>query len=592
MEKQLSCSIGQYSHQGKKESNQDFHGVLVPDEPALSTKGITLAIADGISSSQVSHVASQTSVKSFLEDYYCTSETWTVKSSARRVLLANNSWLLAQNQRHYEYRLDKDKGYVCTFSALILRSNTAYIFHVGDAQLSRLRNTDVGEPISNNKSSDVINAQIDVLTEPHRVYFSETKSYLARALGITQQLDIDYSEQRLEVGDIFVLATDGVYEYVSNEWVFEIIDSNMGDLDLAAQKIIEEAIERGSDDNLTIQIVRVESLPFGKPSEFIQRLNDLPFPSDLQARATFDGYRVVRQLHRSSRSCVLLAQDLDTNENVVIKLPSTEGRQDSDYVERFLMEEWIANRLNNPHVVKSYKATRVRQFCYVVTEFIEGKTLAQWMVDNPTPSLDEVRSIVEQIAIGLQAFHRQEMIHQDLRPNNIMIDSSGTVKIIDFGSTFVFGLAETQTQTLFNPQTMPGTAQFIAPEYFLGEFGSKQSDLYSLACITYYMLCGRAPYRTPVARALTRAEQKRLVYQSIQSDHRALPAWVDLSLKKALQADPRKRYLELSEFVHDLRKPNSVFANQLNPPLLERNPLLFWQGVTVILSIVIIGLLL
>lgn len=576
MNKQLTCSIGQYSDRGLKNTNQDCHGAVIPSEPQLSTKGIVVAIADGISSSDVSDVASQTAVKSFLEDYYCTSDTWTVKTAAIRVLCASNSWLYAQNHRQHEYRLNKDKGYVCTFSALIFKSNTAHLLHVGDAQVSLLEVSAARD-------------KTEILTRQHRVSLSADKSYLARALGVTQSLEIDYSKIGLTLGDTFLLATDGVYDYLDNELICSIVDAYADDLNVAARMLVEEALSKGSDDNLTAQIVRVDSLPSGNPSEFLQRLNGLPFPPEINARSTFDGFQVIRSLHKSNRSHVLLAKELDSSQHVVIKLPSTEGRQDADYIERFLMEEWIANRLSNAHILKPFAQLKKRSFCYVVTEYIEGQTLAQWMIDNPKPSMEKVRSIIQQIAIGLQAFHRQEMLHQDLRPNNIMIDSMGTTKIIDFGSTFVSGVNETHTSMVL--QTMPGTAQFLAPEYFLGEFGSKQSDLYSLACIAYHMLSGRSPYGAGVARALTRSAQHKLVYQSVLDPHRAIPTWVDLTLKKALQADPKKRYSELSEFVQDLRKPNTKFISQTQLPLIERNPVQFWQGVSIILSVVIIGLL-
>jgi len=570
----LATSIGQYSHQGTKACNQDSHGAVVPEQQQLNSKGIAVAIADGISSSDVSDIASQVSVRSFLEDYYCTSETWSVKTSAKRVMQANNSWLFAQNHRDNEFRLNKDKGYVCTFSALVLKSNTAYLFHVGDAQVSRLK---AG---SRDKSK--------VLTKQHRLQLSENKSYLARALGITQSLDIDYRELSLKVGDTFLLCTDGVYEYASDEFVNSTLELYSNDLDIAAKKIVEGAIERGSDDNLTAQLIRIEALPSAQPGEFLQGLNDRPFPPTLSARSIFDGYEIIRDLHKSSRSHVLLARDLDTQQKVVIKLPSTEGRQSAEYLERFLLEEWIANRINNAHVLKTYRPTKQRSFCYLVTEYVEGQTLDQWIIDNPAPSLEEVRNIIGQVVVGLRAFHRQEMLHQDLRPNNIMIDASGTVKIIDFGSVFISGVSETQTSVA--PQSMLGTAQFLAPEYFLGEFGSKRSDLYSLACITYHMLSGRSPYGTAVAKALSRAAQHRLVYKSVLDPKKSLPAWVDLTLKKALQADPAKRYSELSEFIQDLRKPNPKFIEQSQPPLLERDPVRFWQGVSAIFGAIIVAL--
>src|SRR3954471_9077019 len=133
----LKISVGKHSDKGRKEINQDFHGVLIPKEPLLSLKGIAVVLADGISSSQVSQVASESAVKGFLTDYYCTSESWSVKTSAQRVITATNSWLHAQTRRS-PYLYDKDKGYVCTFSALVIKGKTAHIFHVGDTRIYRV----------------------------------------------------------------------------------------------------------------------------------------------------------------------------------------------------------------------------------------------------------------------------------------------------------------------------------------------------------------------------------------------------------------------------------------------------------------------
>src|SRR3954467_9536079 len=137
MPRELQISVGQNSDKGRKEINQDFHGVLIPGEPLLSTKGIAVVLADGISSSDVSQEASESAVKSFLTDYYCTSESWSVKTSAQRVIAATNSWLHSQTRRS-QYSYDKDKGYVCTMSAMVLKSTTAHIFHVGDSRIHRV----------------------------------------------------------------------------------------------------------------------------------------------------------------------------------------------------------------------------------------------------------------------------------------------------------------------------------------------------------------------------------------------------------------------------------------------------------------------
>jgi serine/threonine protein kinase len=201
------------------------------------------------------------------------------------------------------------------------------------------------------------------------------------------------------------------------------------------------------------------------------------------------------------------------------------------------------------------------------------------MTDHPNPDLETVRGIVEQIAKGLQAFHRLEMLHQDLRPDNIMIDRTGTAKIIDFGSVRIAGI----TDDAGDPHDILGTAQYTAPEYFLGEGGSQRSDIFSLGVIACQMLTGRLPYGAQVARTRTKAQQKKLRYKTVLNDNRDIPAWVDGALKKAVHPDPYQRYDELSEFVFDLRHPNKKFVGSAAKPLIERDPLLFWKCLSAIL---------
>lgn len=571
MPTQLRVSIGQRSDKGRKKINQDFHGAFVPKEPLLTSKGIVIGLADGISSSDVSQYASEIAIKGFMEDYYCTPESWTVKTSVQRVLTATNSWLYSQT-RNSPYRYSPDRGYVCTFTTLVIKSNTAHIFYAGDTRAYRL---------SNNR--------LEQLTEDHRLWVSNDKSYLRRALGMKDQLEVDYQTIALEVNDIFVLATDGIYEYANETFIVNTIKSNINNLDEAARVILEEAYQKGSDDNLSLQIIRIDQLPPHEVNEVLNNLTTLPFPPELKPRMVFDGYEILRDIHISHRSHIYLALDTETNEQVIIKIPSIDQRDNPEYLERFLMEEWVARRINSAHVLKPCLQTRKRNYLYIVTEFIKGQTLKQWMIDHPQPDIEAVRNIIEQVAAGLRAFHRQEMIHQDIRPDNIMIDSAGTVKIIDFGSTQVAGLAEITSPLTQN--NILGTAQYSAPEYFIGEAGTSRSDMFSLGVITYQMLSGRLPYGPHVARATTRAAQRKLSYQSVLDDERTIPAWVDGAIRKAVHPDPYKRYEEISEFIFDLRHPNKAFLSETSAPLMERNPLLFWKMVSFILVLIIILLI-
>jgi serine/threonine protein phosphatase PrpC/tRNA A-37 threonylcarbamoyl transferase component Bud32 len=570
MSRQLKITAGQYSDEGRKAVNQDFHGLCVPREPQLSSKGIAIALADGISSSDVSQEAAQAAVTSFLDDYYCTSDAWSVKTSGEHVLTATNSWLHSQTQQS-QHRYDRERGYVCTFSGLVIKSRTAHLFHVGDARIYRLRGS-----------------ELEQLTEDHRVRVSSVQSYLARAMGMDRKLEVDYQAVPVNEGELLLLATDGVYEFIDGTGIAAAIADCGGDLDRAARAIVEEALEHGSTDNLTLQIVRIDQLPTPESNEMVRQIAELPLPPMLDARMNFDGYQIIREIKASARSHIYLAVDNETGERVVIKTPSVDQQADPAYLERFLMEEWIARRINSPHVVKPCAQTRPRQYIYVVTEYIEGQTLAQWMIDNPKPDLPTVRGLIEQIAKGLQAFHRLEMVHQDLKPDNVMIDGNGTVKILDFGATRVAGVQEIASP--IEQINLLGSAAYAAPEYFLGENGSSRSDIYSLGVIAYQMLSGRLPYGAEVAKARTKSAQKKLAYKTVLNEEREIPAWVDDAIRKAVEPDPYARHEELSEFVFDLHHPNKEFLNKTKPPLIERNPVIFWKSVSFVLLLALIVL--
>lgn len=573
MMQSLKVSCGQYSDKGCKDVNQDFHGFSIPPEPALSLKGIAVAIADGISSSTVSQQASAMAVSGFLEDYYCTSEAWSVQKSGERVLAACNSWLHSATLRS-EHRYDFNRGYVCTFSGLVIKANVAHLFHVGDSRIYRLR----------------FNA-LEQLTNDHRMWESRHKSYLSRAMGMAERLEPDYRALPVNSGDVFILATDGIYEFADPHVMIETIRRH-NNLDEAARLIIQEALAKGSDDNLTIQIIRIDQLAAAANQDLLRQVEGLPLPPILEARMSFDGYRIVREISATPRSHVYLAIDEASNEQVVLKTPSIDRGNDTEYLERFMMEEWIARRINSPHVLKPSRRQRKRNYLYIAMEFIDGQTLAQWLRDHSKPDLESVRNIVEQIARGLMAFHRMEMLYQDLKPDNVMIDNTGTVKIIDFGAVRVAGLMEMHPDNPGNP--MLGTALYMAPEYFLGEPGTGRSDLYSLGVLTYHMLSGQFPYGAEVAQCRTEMAQRRLNYQPLLptlDDEQEIPAWLDFCLRKATQPSPWKRYAEFSEFLFDLRQPSREFLNQSKPPLIKRNPVAFWQGVALIELLTILWLL-
>ncbi len=566
MPNNLAITLGQYSIAGVKPQNEDFHGAYIPKGAGLDSKGIAVAIADGVSASEGGKEASQIAVKQFLDDYFNTPDSWTVKHAVTKVLGALNLWLYNQGQRQYA----GNSGLATTFCCVIFKSQTAHLFHVGDSRIYRYRQ-----------------GKVECLTQDHRVQFGSESAYLLRALGIDNRLEVDYCSHPLQVGDCFLLTTDGVHDVLDTNDFLSVLQNGSNDPQQCAQTLVETALARGSKDNITCQMACITQLPEADKEEFYGNLTRLPFPPDLKAGHVMDGYLILRELNATSRSQVYLAEDtLDTGiGKVVIKTPSQNFNDDPLYIDLFSHEEWVAKRLNSPHLIKLVEqAQRPRTFLYSVVEYIEGQTLRQWMLDNPNPSVAQVRATVDQISRGLRAMHRMEMIHQDLKPDNVLIDKNNTLKIIDFGSTRIAGLAEIKSVLQHNH--IVGTASYSAPEYFRGEQGTNRSDIFSLGVIAYEMFTGQLPYGEIQPE---KATKKKFVYSPARWHNPAVPDWVDAALERATHPNPEKRYSVLSEFVADLTRPNSNFiAETQTRPWIERDPLRFWKSIALIQFILII----
>jgi len=582
---QLLVVVGQCSKAGLKQENEDCCGIRLATGMDLTHRGITVVMADGVGSSEAGREASEYCVQGFIADYYSTPLSWGVKTAGERVIHALNSWLYNQGQQRYGSEL----SLASTLSALIVKSTTAHVFHVGDSRVYRIRN-----------------GKIRCLTKDHRLVVDRNKSYLARAMGGESSVQCDYTSYAIEADDYYILTSDGVHEFVSNEVLLQLTldkddiyaglmnikvlddkdEQAVSSLEHAAKKIVGAALEAGSDDNVSCQIIRIQQLPNQDENEYYRALLSLPFPPSLAPGMVLDGYRIIREIHASKTIQIYLAEDLEYKDTVVIKTPSVNFEDDPVYIDRFLHEVWVGRRIQSPYVFKVLHLRRKRSCIYYVTEFLQGHSLAQWILDHPEPDLTEVREIVHQVIKGLRAFHRREMVHQDIKPENIMIDPHGTVKIIDFGSTQVAGLKEVYTPV---QQTyVEGTSNYIAPELFDGYEGTPTSDMYSLGVTLYEMLSGgHFPYGE-VSEAKPNPCDN---YQSLRRYNKRVPVWMDRAIEKAVLKNPLRRYDTFSEFEHDLCVPNAVLMTA-EVPLIERDPVAFWRTLSTLLFFVIIVLLL
>ncbi len=554
MHSQLKISLGQSSDKGIKERNEDFYGAYIPEDSTLDNKGIACAIADGMGSCANAQEASEHCVKSFLNDYFSTPETWSVKSSGAKVLTAINNWLLSNGNK------DHANGMVTTFSAIVFKSTTAHIFHIGDSRIYRCR--------QNNNSCD-----LELLTSDHRVWISNEKNYLSRAMGIDSHLDIDYKTLAIEQGDVFLMTTDGIHDYLSDQQLKEHLKSN-ADIEVKADRIVMQALEAKSHDNVTCQIIKIEKLPSQDANEIYNELTRLPFPPHLGPGMSMDGYEILEEVHASTTSQLYKVRDKESGELFMMKTPSVNYSDDPAYIERFYMEEWAGKRIQSDAVLKIIEQTRHRNFLYFIMEYIDGITLKQWSEQNPSPDFEQVINITNKIIKGLRVFHRLEMLHRDLKPENIMITTHGVVKIIDFGSVKIAGIQEISTPV--ERIELLGTKNYTAPEYLLGMQGNNRSDIYSLGVLVYNLLTGQLPYGDKMSRELNWRTLSKIKYESSIKHNPMIPLWMDGAIHKAVKKDQRLRYDTFSEFIYDLTHPNPSFM-KYSAPLLESNPTLFWK---------------
>lgn len=541
LESQLSVEAGQYSTSGAKLENQDAIGIRIPTGGTLISKGIAAVIADGVSASEGGGEASEAAVLGFLGDYFSTHDTWSVEKSATRVLNALNQWMYGKGIQ----LAAAEKGYVTTLSALVLKSASAYIFHVGDSRIYRKRR-----------------GEIEQITRDHKMAVGNGQHYLARAMGIDVILDVDYHRLDLSAGDLFILTTDGIHQWLSPKELTVLTDalssnSTSEQIDRICRAIADRARTNGSDDNLSVQILCVANPGEALHTDILGSVNRSPFPPPLKPGQTIDEWTVLHEVHSSTRSDVYLVEHRETGQRAVLKAPSPYFEDDAAYIERFLFEEWIGSRVRADNVVRVIKSEKPKSFLYYLTEYVEGPTLGKLLREHTRLSVVDAQNVITQAIVGIRAFHRKDVLHQDIKPDNI-IYAGNSIKIIDFGSCQAAGISEIETR--ISRQSALGTRDYCAPEYLLNAPTSTRSDQFSLAVLLYELLTGRLPFGEAYHKCQSERDFARLNYVPAYQINPLVPVWLDGAIQKALNFDPVKRYTALSEFARDIKKPNPEFT--------------------------------
>lgn len=572
----LHVNFGGYSSAGIKARNDDAFSAHLPTSKYVrQMKGAVACIADGISVSDRSHLASQLSVTQFIDDYFATPESWSVENCASKVLRSLNDWLSGQS-RH-----NQTSAMVTTFSAVILKSKSLHIFHVGDSRIYRLRK-----------------GQLTQITRDHCMNFTREDAVLTAALGMDPRLSVDYSALDAEVGDLIFLTTDGITSVLSQAALADMMNK-LGEadvsLDFMAQHICDEALKAGSKDNVTCGFMRIESLPHENINEAHRRVQSQKIPPVLKPGNKIDGLEVLNILHSGTRSHVYKVRDMSTDQTYIFKAPSANFAEDPIYLNGFIREQWVGRRLQHPGLMKIFPSPDNSPFLYLLCEDIRGQTLRSWSVENPKPSLAQVRDLIGDIIPALRAMHRMGMVHRDLKPENILITHTGQIKIIDFGTVQVAGMDDVSSP--ITEDYAVGSVNYSAPEFVLNKKANSQADLFSLGVIAYELLAGRRPYKDKSDATRRAASLNDWQYERLNTARPDLPFWVNYALETACARNVSRRYAVLSEFLEDLTRPNTkAVQRESSTALLERNPVAFWKGVSgilfTLLILILVGLLL
>ncbi|WP_193166144.1 bifunctional protein-serine/threonine kinase/phosphatase [Microbulbifer hainanensis] len=565
----LQLDLGLGTLAGKKPTNEDAAIVHWPeDQHRREYLGAVAAVADGVSSAEAGAHASATATRQFVSDYFNAPDTWPVARAGEKALTSINSKLYRLSHAFTQ----QEKGYLCTFSALVIKSRTAHYFHVGDSRIYHLRNGELRQ-----------------VSRDHTVVLGHQRQMLVRALGMDHALQVDYGQIPLETGDLLLLTSDGVHDFLPVETLHEILSRPQTSAQEKVDALIQQALLAGSDDNVSAVVVGVDALPATTLDEYSRKITRLPFPPPLEPGMVLDGFRIERELYSSPRSQLYLVHDTASGEQVVMKTPSENYADDISYIDRFVQEEWVGLRIRHPNVTRIYRQRRPRTALYYVMEYVDGETLAQWMQNHRFPKPARAFQLLKEIAAGLQAFHDQETVHQDLRPANIMVDRDGHVKIVDFGSVYVAGSAE-----IFRPLQHPGalgTASYSDPHTLLGRNTGIRGDLYAFATIAYELFTGELPYGEEIDDCHALGDYERLRYRDARQFNPVIPIWFDRTLERGCAIDLERRYHTLDEFMADLANPNPAYLRDDPADLHSQHASLFWKLLCGLWAVTLLALL-
>jgi serine/threonine protein phosphatase PrpC len=558
----FNIDIGFTSLTGKKLINEDFCAAMLP-EPGQEGFGAICAIADGVSTGGKGKEAAQTTVMSLVHDYFGTRETWDTTVALDRVITAHNNWLVGVNRR----RAASDECGLTTLTALVMRGQTYTLAHVGDSRAYLLRA-----------------GSMQRLTTDHVVDHPDFKHQLLRAVGADERLVVDYSQGDLQVGDVFILLTDGVYGSIYERKLRVFVQQ--GSSQDIADALATAALDFGSQDNASALVVRTLGLQESHLRDEELVAQHLPVPPKLKIGDVIDGFTVTALVADSGVN--LLYQARDTASQKLYALKALHPSREKDAQERAMLahEAWLAKRMQtsmaSDHLVYLYShmqlpSGQLASSFYLLYDWHAGQTLAQALEAHGRLDVPQAVQAAMQVLKALGAMHRQGVIHRDIKPANLHQSEAGMLRLLDLG----VALSGHEPSTMRDLHA--GTPSYINPEQFgyaLHGEGEAQSanagsDLYALGVTLYQLLTGKLPYGEVLPYQTGRYFRDPIAPSRMQPE---VPVWLDHVVLKAVARDQKQRFETAEEFLLALERGASrPLSAPLPTPLIQRDPALLWK---------------
>ncbi len=565
----FEIDIGFASLAGTKDSNEDFCAAMLPDRDQEGM-GAIAAVADGVSRGGMGKEAAQTTVVSLLRDYYGTPQTWDTTVALDRVISAQNAWLAGVNQRRHPAM-----G-MTTLTAVVLRGQSYTLAHVGDSRAYLLRG---GETLQ--------------MTNDHVVKHPDFQHQLLRAVGLEDRVVVDYVQGDLQVGDVFILLTDGVHGEVSASKLDRFIQDVSAQA--ASEALVAAALKAGSRDNVTALVVRVLGLLDATLQDENRAAQTLSIPARLRVGESIDGLLVTAPV--ADNGINVLYQVRDPASQTLYALKTLHPARAHDPQERTMLahEAWLAKRMQSSraaghlvHIHEDLPTGRKRSAFYLLYDWHSGETLQQQLDRQGHLSVPHVLGVGVQALKALGRLHRQGVIHRDIKPANLHQGEDGVLRVLDLGVALsgrepaAMRALHAGTPSYVNPEqwgfrvkasaagTKVGTSD-DAPE----ELPTAQSDLFALGVTLYELLTHKLPYGDVLPYQVGRYYRD----PTPPSRHNPqIPIWLDHVVLKAVARDQRQRFETAEEFLLALERGASrPLSAPQGTPLMQRDPTAMWK---------------